>query len=397
MNRRRRQFLAAGAALAVGCATQGQEGPVPRRYRDLYAELSRLLDEFERLLGTEPLRRRDVLFGGEVLAANAHRGPDLLTEQAFQGSLLYLERLKALGARGVTIQAAYPLLADDHPRSAEYWAFYQRLARAIRERGLKLHVKNGPLFTEKEFTKVAPDYSKLTSERYFEARSRIARRAVAEFAPDYLTIANEPSSEMHILKFSISPERYARFVNDTLAGLKRGATLIGAGSGTWDTLDYIGLFSRQTAVDYIDLHIYPLAGPNANFLRRGLEMIQLAHAAGKRVVIGEAWLYKAAPRELRGNPAASSVFARDVYSFWAPLDGRFLEVLHRLGATQGIDYISPFWTKYLFSYVDFADAPSAASAGELLALGDRAAVKQIVAGQYSACGDAYRRIARRAG
>jgi hypothetical protein len=397
MNRRRRQFLAACAGLAAGCSTQGQEGPVPRRFRELYGELSRLLDEFDRPLAAEPARRRDVLFGGEILAANGHRGPELLTEQAFQGSLLYVERLKALGARGVTIQASYPLLGDDYPRSAEYWAFYQRLARAIRERGLKLHVKNGPLFTEKEFTRVAPDYSKLTSERYFEARSRIARRAVAEFAPDYLTIANEPSTEMHILKFNISAERYARFVNDTLDGLKRGGTLLGAGSGTWDTLDYIRLFSRQTAVDYIDLHIYPLASPNANFLRRAVEMAQLAHAAGKRVIVGEAWLYKAAPRELRGNPTASSVFARDVYSFWAPLDARFLEILHRFGTTQGVDYISPFWTKYLFSYVDFAEAPSLASAGELLALGDRAAVKQIVAGQFSACGDAYRRIARRAG
>jgi hypothetical protein len=400
MNRTRRQLLAACAALLGGCAgaasdRDAESRQVPRRFQTLYQELSALLEDFDRFLSSQPVRRRETVFGGEVLAANAHRGEDLLSKQAFEGSLVYVERLKALGAGGVTIQAAYPLLADDYPRSADYWAFYQRLARAIRERGLKLHIKNGPLFTEKEFTKFAPDYSKLTPERYFEARTRIAQRAAVELAPDYLTIGNEPSSEMHILKFQISADRYTRFVNDTLKDMKRAGTLVGAGSGNWDALDYIRKFSHETALDYIDAHIYPLASPQDNFLRRAVEMAGIARAARKRVVVGEAWLYKAAPRELRSNPTAASVFARDVYSFWAPLDARFLELLHRLGQTQQIEYISPFWTKYLFAYVDFDDAPAFASAQQLLALGDQAAVKQIVAGKVSASGEAYRRIARR--
>lgn len=397
MNQRRRQLLAACAAMLAGCAAPATgDNKIPRRFQGLYGELAKLLQDFDASLSREPVRRREVVFGGEVLAANAHRGEDLLSEQAFRGSLVYVESLKALGARGVTIQAAYPLLADDYPRSAEYWAFYQRLARAIRERGLKLHIKNGPLFTEKEFTKFTPDYSKLTPERYFDARTRIAQRAAGELAPDWLTIGNEPSSEMHILRFKISAERYTRFVNETLRGMKRSGTLVGAGSGNWDSLDYIRSFSNDTALDYIDLHIYPLASPRDNFLQRAVEMAGIARAARKRVIVGEAWLYKAAPRELGANPTAASIFARDVYSFWAPLDSRFLELLARFGQTQQAEYISPFWTKYLFSYVDFESAPALANAQQLLQLGDQAAVKQIVAGKVSETGDAYRRIARRA-
>ena len=369
---------------------------VPRRFQTVYNELARLLDDFERFLRSRPVRWRDVVFGGEVLAANAHRGEDLLTEQGYKGSLVYIDRLKGLGAGGVTVQAAYPLLADDFPRAAEYWAFYRRLAQAVKERGLKLHVKNGPLFTEKEFSKlkVRPDYSRLTVERYFEARMRIAQRAAEQLAPDYLTIGNEPSSEMHILKFGITAERYTRFVNETIQGMKRTGTLFGAGSGNWDSLDYIRRFSNETALDYIDLHIYPLASPHENFLQRAVEMAGIARAARKRLVVGEAWLYKAAPRELGANPTAASVFARDIYSFWAPLDIRFLEVLHRFGQTQQAEYVSPFWTKYLFGYVDFDRAPALASAQQLLQLGDQAAVKQIVAGKVSDSGGAYRRIAR---
>jgi hypothetical protein len=110
--------------------------------------------DFDASLSREPARRREIVLGGEVLAANAHRGEELLSEQGFRGSLVYM-------------------------RSAEYWAFYRRLAQAARGRDLKLHIKNGPLFTEREFTKVAPDYSQLTPERYFEARTRIAQRARA--------------------------------------------------------------------------------------------------------------------------------------------------------------------------------------------------------------------------
>jgi hypothetical protein len=393
---RRRLLLAAGAGLLAGCAARiaPREG-VPRDFQRLYGELEKLMADFDASLSREPARRREIVLGGEVLAANAHRGEELLSEQAFRGSLVYMESLKALGAGGVTIQAAYPLLAEGYPRSAEYWAFYRRLAQAARGRNLKLHIKNGPLFTEREFTKVAPDYSQLTPERNFEARTRIAQRAAAELAPDWLTIGNEPSSEMHILKFAIPAERYTRFVNDTLRGMQRGRTLVGAGSGNWDSLDYIRRFSNETALDYIDLHIYPLAGPRDNYLQRALEMARIARAAGKRVLVGEAWLYKAAPRELGANPTAASVFARDVYSFWAPLDVRFLGLLHRFAQTQQAEYLSPFWTKYLFSYVDFDAAPARASARELLELGDRAAVKQIVAGKVSESGEAYRRIARR--
>jgi hypothetical protein len=398
----RRELLLAlfclGASSLPGYAAEGDKaGRVPRSFRQAYEELQAELEAFERYLRSRPARRRDVVFGGEVLPANSHRGEDLLNERAHRGSVLFIERLKALGAGGVSIQGAYPLLSEDYPRSNEYWAFYRRLAQAVRERGLKLHVKSGPLFTEKEFTKVRTDYSKLTPDRYFGARAQIAQRIAEEISPDYLTIANEPSSEMHILKFAITSQRYTRFVNDTLKAMRRSRTLVGAGSGNWDAPDYIRAFANETSLDYIDIHIYPVANPYQNYLQRAVEMATVARAARKRVIIGEAWLYKASRGELRGNPTAASVFGRDVYGFWAPLDVKFLEILQRLGQTEQIEYISPFWTKYLFAYVDFEQAPAFANPRQLLALGDQAAVKPLIAGNASESGEAYRRIVRGTG
>jgi hypothetical protein len=373
--------------MLAGCAGR------PADSAGLYRELSALIDEFERSLAARPARAAPI-FGGEVLAANSHRGEALLTEQGLRGSVVYVDALKALGAGGVTLQAGYPLLADDYPRSAEYWAFYRNLAQAVKSRGLKLHVKQGPLFTEKEFTSIALDYSRLTPERYFAARTRMAQRAAEELAPDYLTIGNEPSSEMHILRFRIDAERYTRFANDTLQGIKRGTTSVGAGSGTWDSLEYIRRFANDTALDYIDLHLYPLAGPADDYMRRALDMAAMARAARKRLIVGEAWLYKAAPRELRGNPSAASIFARDVHSYWAPLDIRYLQVLRRFAEVEGAEYVSPFWTKYLFAYLDPGAAPAGAGAQQLLRLADQAAAREIVAGRVSASGAAYRRLAQ---
>jgi hypothetical protein len=370
-------------------------GEVPSRFASLSAELTGTLDQFARLLDTLPARRTGVIFGGEVLPANSHRGEDLLSDGAYQGCLLYVDRLKALGAGGVTVAMDYPLLNADYPRSAEYWSFYRRLAGDIKARGLRLNVKVGPIFTDRNFSNVRVDYSNLTLDEYFRDRGRIAQRIALEIRPDYLSIGNEPSTEAEILHLEITPDRFVRYVNETLAGMNRSVTLVGAGAGTWDSTDYVQRFARQTSLDYIDLHIYPLGSLGGDYLRRAAEMADIAAAGGKRVIIGEAWLYKAGRLELTIAPTAPVIFARDVYSFWAPLDARFLQEIGRLASLKRIEYVSPFWTKYLFAYLPFDDRTSAATAAQLFSMSDQEAVKQLTAGGYSVTGEAYRDVISR--
>jgi hypothetical protein len=288
---------------------------------------------------------------------------------------------------------AYPILNDDYPRSKEYWAFYTKLASEIRRRGMKLHVKSGPMFTEREFTTATIDYSKVTTESYLRDRQRIDERIAAEIRPDYLSIANEPAGEEQVLKVKLTSDRYAKYVRDTLRSINTRGVLVGAGSGNWDSPEYIKQFVR-TDVDFIDLHVYPLASSRDDFMRRALEFADMAREAGKRVIIGETWLYKASPKELNSNPTAASVFARDVYSFWAPLDSRFLELLAKMARTHQIEYVSPFWTKYLFSYVEFGSQGWFAGPKQLTSLADKNTVKELVAGRVSETGQAYSRIAR---
>lgn len=370
-------------------------GEVPSRFTSLSAELSETLDQFDRYLDALPSRRTGVIFGGEVLPANTHRGEDLLSEASYDGCVLYIDRLRALGVGGVSVMMAYPVLNDGFPRSAEYWAFYRRLAGDVKARGLRLHVKVGPIFNSRNFSNVRVDYTNLTVDDYLRDRARIAQRVAQEIRPDYLSIGNEPSSEGEILNLDITPDRFVRYVNETLAGMNRSVTLVGAGAGTWDSTEYVERFARDTSLDYIDLHVYPLLSLRGDYLRRAAEMADIAAAGGKRVIIGEAWLYKAGRLELTLAPTNPAIFARDVYSFWAPLDIKFLQDMGKLASLKRIEYVSPFWTKYLFAYLPFDDRTSAATVAQLSSMSDQEVVRQLTAGGYSVTGEAYREVISR--
>lgn len=371
---------------------------VPLRFRAVYRELSTRLHRFDASLGTRPAPgARPIVFAAELLPANGNRGEELLTPQTYGGALVYLDRLQDLGVRGVTIQMPYPLVADGFPRVDRYWTFYRTLAAEIRRRGLKLLVKNGPVFTEPEISPLHPDYSRITWDEYFAARTRIARRVEAEIGPDYLSIGNEPSTEMMVLgKTGLTEARYAKFVTDTLEALPRARkTLVGAGAGNWDGPGFIRTLARETALDYVDLHVYPLASRTTDYLARAAEMAGIARASGKRLIIGECWLYKAAARELTATPTHTEMFGRDTFRFWSPLDQEMLRVMARFAAANGIEYVSPFWSKYFFAYLDFSDHGSA-TPGELLRAADQEAVKSILAKQVSPTGRAYGALIREA-
>jgi hypothetical protein len=389
--------LAVLAPLALAAAPRGRgdRPAVPAKFQRLYDELAAVLDRFESSLRSTR-RGRGVTLGGEVLPANAHRGEGLFKDPtALKGSLLFIDRLKDLGAGGVSLSLSYPMLTDRDPNAERYWSFYEALAREIRQRGLKLHVKTGPIFPAKEFTELKVDYSKLDAPTYFRERARMSRDIAARLRPDYLSIANEPTSEMHILKIKFSADDYTRYVADTLRGMKRSGVLVGAGAGNWDSTDYVERFARQTDVDYIDIHVYPLASSREDYLQRAVEMARIARRAGKRVVVGEAWLYKASPRGLNRNPTAASVFANDVYSFWAPLDSQFLEALAKMAQAEGIEYVSPFWTKYFFGYLEFGKTGLLFGTPKALSRRvDQHMVGELVAGRTTATAEAYRRLAR---
>jgi hypothetical protein len=45
--------------------------------------------------------------------------------------------------------------------------------------------------------------------------------------------------------------------------------------------------------------------------------------------------------------------SRDVYSFWVPLDQKFLEIMVKLSHHLKLEFLSLFWAQYLYGYLEY--------------------------------------------
>jgi len=97
-------------------------------------------------------------------------------------------------------------------------------------------------------------------------------------------------------------------------------------------------------------------------------------------------------RAVAHRAANKEIFARDVYSFWEPLDTRFIEAMVCLGRYQGFDYVSLFWANYFFAYVDYEAVPKGLSGVDLMARANQAAFANLLAGDFSGTGRVLKRL-----
>ncbi|MEM3659840.1 MAG: hypothetical protein QXU11_05425 [Thermoproteota archaeon] len=365
-------------------------GSVPLEYCALYSRLKSSLDDYEKHLDSRSYEAGEIIFGAELLPANANRGPDLLKPESVEGVRLYLDRLKDLGVQGVTIAVNYPLYLQDFDRYQEYVEFYEQVAEEVRIRGMKLDVEAGVIFSGTVFSSLSLNYSGLTFEEYKVEKRQMIINILMSLRPDYLTIGAEPDTESGLLGLSElnNPEKYTKLVNYVLNGLERGETKIGAGIGNWGNIEYVRRFCSETSLDFIVIHVYPVFG---GLLYKIDDVSKIARQHGKKIMINEAWLYKV-DRPVPNIAATAEVFRLDAFSFWAPLDQQFLAVLVKSARVNGIEYVSPFWSTYFFAYVDYNWNTARLSYGELSEMVNREAVKNIMAGKLSSTGEFYREL-----
>ena len=99
---------------------------------------------------------------------------------------------------------------------------------------------------------------------------------------------------------------------------------------------------------------------------------QLAQEAGKPIVADEIGLYKTTGGEGAGPATADAIYRRDVYSFWTPLDVRFLQAMEAWAQKAGASYISVFWATQFFAYLDWTPELDTAPFGQLTAASNAA-------------------------
>jgi len=130
----------------------------------------------------------------------------------------------------------------------------------------------------------------------------------------------------------------------------------------------------------------------ADFVERAAEVAAAARERGMRVVIGEAWLYKATAQEIDQFIPYQDVYARDVYSFWQPLDIRFIEAIVEFALDEQLEYVSFFWCGFFFSYLEYDETIRDLSPVELYLRLNQAQYANIVAGTLTETGRAYQAL-----
>ena len=320
---------------------------VPAEYQSEYALVQADGQAFASLSGSAPSTGGTTTVGAELLAANGNIGSGLLDPQAISGVEAELDAYQALGIQGVTVCVSFPLLLPSTPDSSGYLSFYEQVAEQVRSRGMVLSVEENPVFSGTPLTSLSFSYAGLTLSSYAAEEQQQAQLIIDDMRPAYLSLLTEPDTFSSVLQLTLdTPATAAQVVSEELSGLNRGGTLVGAGSGTWSS-PAIDQSLLTTSIDYLDVHVYPLASADITNLESD---VAAARAADKPLVMDETWLYKDytngsfgpdGTSELAGDGAVNE--QKDVsFSFWEPLDESYVTAMLSYVRSQGFSYVAFF-------------------------------------------------------
>ncbi|MFN2169118.1 MAG: hypothetical protein ACK2U9_23030, partial [Anaerolineae bacterium] len=322
-------------------------------------------------------------FAADLDQANANQGTNLLDNNNLALLDAELDRLAEIGVSVIRVDIGYPfltpafhtLLSSIDPSytytADDYLAFYAGAVTKIRARGFQVHIEHDAILDGLAVTSPRPYFDMIRAldpaaarERYRQERAAEARLILTQLAPDYFTLLTEPETANDTFgtidgQVLFTPEEWQDYLDYALGLFPAHNTQLGAGAGTWDDEQYMDLFAPMPELAYIDLHIYPATNGHQNYLDRTLEWMDHVRSLdpGKSITIGESWLYKAGAAEVAsGNLDNIEIMSRDVFSYWAPLDQKFIELYSRACRAKTCEVYTPFWTRNLYAYLDYAEA-----------------------------------------
>jgi hypothetical protein len=240
--------------------------------------------------------------------------------------------------------------------------FYQRLAREIHSRNLKLYVEHfvNPPFSPHALKGLHDDPQ--GKKEFLEMMEKEVTLIYREIKPDYLSLVTEPETTDRLLHLSLSAEELASWLGKVTANLKSSGasqnTLLGAGAGTWESEDYVLKFAQQTNLDYIDFHLFGLKMNGEDQVAKLATLVRRVRETrpNMRITIGETWLWKHGAEEPKET--YKEAYFRDNFSFWSPLDEQFLNLVMGIAQKENIAVVVPYFSQYFFTYYAFGDAES---------------------------------------
>lgn len=386
---------------ASGALAQATGNPVPNDvpsdYTSLYQLVQSNIAAFAAMIPAQSKSQpTSTLMSGDLITANGNAGLMALSAAKQQSMMIELARLKSLGLTAVTVTMGLPLMNEDFytfndPVNGEQEfqsmvTVYQNLQKTIHQNGMKMIVESADLFpgyfSANSGFNLSGYYASLNDADFVAARVKNVLTIAQQIGPDYINLNSEPDTDSQLSgrpNLYGTPQAYAT-MNQTIITQVRaqGVTIpIGAGVGTW--LDgQAGAQSWVQAllgidIDYLDLHVF---ATNYNFLPNAITYADMALQAGKKVAISECWSFKETDQEFSGTTVATeeSVYARDTFSFWAPVDTAFIEAFVNFANWKGLIYVSPFWTKYYWAYLNYNQEQSVGAALSM----DNSSAEQVI-------------------
>ncbi len=367
--------------------TPAPAAAVPAKYRSLYDTLARGLDAYQSAvdaMATAPANGVPVA-ATELLPANGNRLRQLLAPGTVRAVDAWLDRLRSLGLRGVTVGVKVPMLLPQFGTDGEaYTRFFTAVVQHAHARGMVVDVELGALFCGTAYAQCSFSFHGSYAE-FVDATIAQARIVIDRIRPDNLTILSEPTTEVALtgVRGLGTVDGTARYVHDVVAGIgDRHGVKVGAGAACWLAPAYNQAI-LQEHVDYLAMHIYPM---NAHIAANLVADTTAARKAGLPVVADEVGLYKTADRSGAGPATASQVFRIDTFSFFEPLDVRFAKITATWAKKAGVSYVSPFWSGQLFSYLVWSPQHDTESFAQLMATFDAAVRAAFTAGQLTRYG-----------
>ena len=361
---------------------------VPAKYQSEYDQTAAGLTAFGRAIDVMPdlgKPPKGQLGFVELLDANGNRQSALLQPNAMAAIDRSLDAFKRLGVRGVVLGVKLPLLLPSFtPQSAQYARFWATVADHARAHGFVVDVELGPLFCGTVYSRCSYQYP-TTVAGWAQLTAQQARTVIDQIHPDYLDLISEPNTEANLTRIPAleSVPGFTAFVTDALAALgAHGSTKVVAGAASWFPVKYDQAIIGS-GIDGLVTHIYPAgAGTAANLIATST----LAHDAGKPMIADETWLYKGTTTASGNVQATNQQGSLNCFSFWEPLDVRFMQATREWATKAGILLVSGFWSNETLAYSTWTPQLDAESSLQIQAQTTAAAVAAMPAGTFTHTG-----------
>jgi hypothetical protein len=367
---------------------------IPPAYQSMYTTLSQTLDNFGTTLGSTPsASSHSPIYATELLPADSNIGQRLLAPQAIQGVINYLNAIQKLGIQGVTIDVSYPVLVPNYPNYTQYLSFYENVVEQVRARGMKIDIESEtPLLVGYPGLSLGSvGYANLPYSTYVSEDKAMIQTVINDLRPDYLNIGTETDTLQNLVHYQeiSTPQGWGDYIQSLVTGLNKSSTKINVGIGSWDPIDYLYATLNDSAIDTIDIHIYPVYG---NYLSILTQIGHLSQEYNKPIIIDEMWLHKSTMNEGHGFSVDAQISARNMYAFWIPLDEKFLDVMAKYSQVYNVAFISPFESTYFFAYLNYTSSSAGVPYPDARQVTGRAASYDIRNGIISPVGCYYQTL-----